>query len=219
MEDPARRLWRIQHLRQSVPLHPVPLDRPSELSRLLAGVRPDEVYNLAAQSFVGYAPEEELAALDQNVRTTYAVLSSVRDACPHARVYFAGSSEMFGRPASAPQNEATPFQPRSAYGVSKCTGFYLTRTFREMQSQARRAVEDRLARLLARAKRAGVRAGADVREGLPADQIGRAARRRRADLIVVGTHGRSGFARAVLGSVAARVVTLARCPVLTVRGR
>jgi nucleotide-binding universal stress UspA family protein len=93
------------------------------------------------------------------------------------------------------------------------------RTFRELQSRARRAVEDRLARLLARAKRAGVRAGADVREGLPADEILRAARRRRADLIVVGTHGRSGFARAVLGSVAARVVTLARCPVLTVRGR
>ncbi|MBI2494546.1 MAG: universal stress protein [Candidatus Rokubacteria bacterium] len=93
------------------------------------------------------------------------------------------------------------------------------RTFREMQSRARRAVEDRLARLRARARRAGVRAGADVREGLPADEIVRAARRRRADLIVVGTHGRSGFARAVLGSVAARVVTLARCPVLTVRGR
>ena len=93
------------------------------------------------------------------------------------------------------------------------------RTFREVQSRARRAVEDRLARLLARAKRAGVRGGADVREGLPADEIIRAARRRRADLIVVGTHGRSGFARAVLGSVAARVVTLARCPVLTVRGR
>lgn len=93
------------------------------------------------------------------------------------------------------------------------------RTVREMQSRARRAVQDRLARLLARAKRAGVRAGADVREGLPADEIVRAARRRRADLIVVGTHGRSGFARAVLGSVAARVVTLARCPVLTVRGR
>ncbi|MBI2015439.1 MAG: universal stress protein [Candidatus Rokubacteria bacterium] len=93
------------------------------------------------------------------------------------------------------------------------------RTFREMQSRARRAVEDRLARLRARARRAGVRAGADVREGVPADEIIRAARRRRADLIVVGTHGRSGFARAVLGSVAARVVTLARCPVLTVRGR
>lgn len=93
------------------------------------------------------------------------------------------------------------------------------RTFREMQSRARRAVEDRLARLLARARRAGVRGGADVREGLPAEEILRAARRRRADLIVVGTHGRSGFARAVLGSVAARVVTLARCPVLTVRGR
>ena len=93
------------------------------------------------------------------------------------------------------------------------------RTFREMQSRARRAVEARLARLLARARRAGVRAGADVREGLPAEEILRAARRRRADLIVVGTHGRSGFARAVLGSVAARVVTLARCPVLTVRGR
>ncbi|OGL13920.1 MAG: hypothetical protein A3F92_02750 [Candidatus Rokubacteria bacterium RIFCSPLOWO2_12_FULL_71_22] len=93
------------------------------------------------------------------------------------------------------------------------------RTLREMREQARRGAEDRLAPLLARARRRGVRAAAVVREGLPADEIVAEARRRRADLIVVGTHGWSTLRRFFLGSVAARVVTLARCPVLTVAGR
>ncbi|OGL09840.1 MAG: hypothetical protein A3I14_19600 [Candidatus Rokubacteria bacterium RIFCSPLOWO2_02_FULL_73_56] len=93
------------------------------------------------------------------------------------------------------------------------------RTLRELREQARRGAQDRLAPFLARARRRRVRAVAVVREGLPADEIVAEARRRRADLIVVGTHGRTGLRRFFLGSVAARVVTLARCPVLTVGAR
>jgi len=93
------------------------------------------------------------------------------------------------------------------------------RSLGELREQARRGAADRLASLMARATRRRVRATVVVREGLPADEIVAEARRRRADLIVVGTHGRSGFRRFVLGSIAARVVALARCPVLTVARR
>lgn len=72
---------------------------------------------------------------------------------------------------------------------------------------------------VARARRHGVRATASVSEGIPFEEIVREARRRRADLIVMGTHGRTGVARLILGSVASRVLALAACSVLTVRGR
>jgi nucleotide-binding universal stress UspA family protein len=71
---------------------------------------------------------------------------------------------------------------------------------------------------VARARTDGVRAESLLLQGLPAEQIVRAARSKRADLVVLGTHGRSGLPRLVLGSVAERVIGLARCPVLTVRG-
>jgi nucleotide-binding universal stress UspA family protein len=77
----------------------------------------------------------------------------------------------------------------------------------------------RLGRLVAQARKRGVRAKGLVLEGVPHDRIVRAARSTRADLIVLGTHGRTGLSRVFLGSVAARVVTLAPCPVLTVRAR
>jgi len=82
---------------------------------------------------------------------------------------------------------------------------------------ARRSSKRRLAAALARVKREGVRSRAIFEEGLPADEILRAARRARADLIVMGTHGRSGVSRVFMGSVAERVVRESRCPVLTVR--
>lgn len=82
---------------------------------------------------------------------------------------------------------------------------------------ARRGAKRRLAAVLGRARRAGVRAQAVFAEGLPADEILRAARRAHADLIVTGTHGRTGLSRAFMGSVAERVVRESRCPVLTER--
>ena len=95
--------------------------------------------------------------------------------------------------------------------------FLTAKTWAEMTSAGRREAQRRLGPLLARAKKAHVRASAAVLEGVAFEEIVREARRRRADLIVVGTHGRTGIARFFLGSVAARVLALARCPVLTVR--
>jgi len=89
----------------------------------------------------------------------------------------------------------------------------------DLQARARRDAERRLAAAVAAAERAGVGVEGKLVEGAPAETIARVARRDRADLIVIGTHGRSGLGRLFMGSVAARVLALALCPVLTVRGR
>jgi nucleotide-binding universal stress UspA family protein len=98
-------------------------------------------------------------------------------------------------------------------------GYVLPETYEQIEAAARAAAQKQLDRLVAKAKPAGVRATGLLLTGTPHDQIVRAARSRRADLVVIGTHGRTGLARFFLGSVAARVTALAPCPVLTVRGR
>jgi universal stress protein A len=90
-------------------------------------------------------------------------------------------------------------------------------SYTELLRLARRSAKRRLAAVLARVKREGVRATAIFAEGIPADGILRAARRARTDLIVMGTHGRTGLSRVFMGSVAERVVRESRCAVLTVR--
>jgi len=90
--------------------------------------------------------------------------------------------------------------------------------YAQMEASTRRAAQKRLDALIARARQAGVRARALLVEGTPHVRIARAARSYRADAIVMGTHGRTGLARAFLGSVAARVLASAPCPVVTVRG-
>jgi nucleotide-binding universal stress UspA family protein len=96
-------------------------------------------------------------------------------------------------------------------------GYVSPKTYEDLEAAARKSVETQLKAVLARAKKAGARAKAILTEGIPVEQIVRAAKGKRADLIVIGTHGRTGFSRFFLGSVAERVVQLAPCPVLTVR--
>jgi nucleotide-binding universal stress UspA family protein len=98
-------------------------------------------------------------------------------------------------------------------------GYIDPNTWRVLEASARRDAERDLARLIARARAAGVPVTARLLVGAPHVQIPRAARALRADLVVLGTHGRTGLPRLLLGSVAERVVALAPCPVLTVRGR
>jgi nucleotide-binding universal stress UspA family protein len=107
-----------------------------------------------------------------------------------------------------------PFVP-----VAAGEGFILPETYERLDASARAAARKQLDRLVARARQAGVRATGLLLDGAPHEQILRAIKARRADLVVIGTHGRTGLTRFLLGSVAARVVTLAPCPVLTVRGR
>ena len=92
-------------------------------------------------------------------------------------------------------------------------------TYAQLRASTRAWALKQLARVMARAKAAGVRATAVLLEGSEAAMIVRLARSRRASMIVIGTHGRTGVQRLLLGSVASRVVGLAPCPVMTVRGR
>lgn len=130
IEDPQHRLSRIQHLLGRVHLHAASLESYPSLMKVVAAVQPDEVYHLAAQSYVSYSFEDEFSTFEVNVNGTHYLLSTCRDVVPKARFYFAGSSEMFGS-APAPQNELTAFRPRSAYGISKVAGYHLTRNYRE----------------------------------------------------------------------------------------
>jgi nucleotide-binding universal stress UspA family protein len=98
-------------------------------------------------------------------------------------------------------------------------GYVAPKLYQELEASNRAAAQKQLGALGARARKAGVKATSLLSEGMAADRIVQAARTRRADLIVIGTHGRTGLAKFFLGSVAARVAATAPCPVLTVRGR
>lgn len=131
IEDPEHRLWRIRHLLDRVHLHAASLESYPSLYRAIDKIRPDEIYHLAAQSYVSYSFEDEFSTLGININGTHFVLAAIRDLVPKARFYFATSSEMFGNATVSPQNESTPFNPRSAYGISKLAGYHLTRNYRE----------------------------------------------------------------------------------------
>lgn len=101
------------------------------LSNLLQKEKPEELYHLAAQSFVGYSFQNALSTYDANIGGTLNVCNAVKDSSSDTRMYFAATSELFGQPKEAPQNEKTPFFPRSPYAVSKLAGIWTVRTYRE----------------------------------------------------------------------------------------
>jgi GDPmannose 4,6-dehydratase len=131
LEDPKRHLTRIQHILEQIHLHAASLESYASLFQVIQKVQPDECYHLAAQSFVSYSFDDEFTTINTNISGTHYMLSSVKQAAPGCKFYFAASSEMFGKVAESPQNEKTPFYPRSPYGISKVAGFYLTRNYRE----------------------------------------------------------------------------------------
>jgi nucleotide-binding universal stress UspA family protein len=103
--------------------------------------------------------------------------------------------------------------------IPAADGYVSPQAYGQLVAATQKYGRQQLDKLVTKAKRAGVRAGGLLLEGVAAERIVRAARGKRADLIVMGTHGRTGFARFLLGSVANRVVGQARCPVMTVRGK
>ena len=131
LEDPMRRLWRLRHIQDDLHLHPGSLESYASIFRIVEEVDPDECYHLAAQSFVSYSFDDEFSTINTNIKGTHFVLSALKELAPRCRFYFAGSSEMFGNASETPQNENTPFNPRSPYGISKVAGFHLSRNYRE----------------------------------------------------------------------------------------
>ena len=122
---------RIEHLRERITLHQGDLLDHRSLVDTLRAARPDEVYNLAAMSFVAVSwLQPTLTAEFTGVGVTR-LLEAVREVCPEVRFYQASSSEMFGKVRQVPQDEGTPFYPRSPYGVAKAYGHHITVNYRE----------------------------------------------------------------------------------------
>jgi GDPmannose 4,6-dehydratase len=122
---------RIEHLRERITLHQGDLLDQRSLVDTLRAARPEEIYNLAAMSFVAVSwLQPTLTAEFTGVGVTR-LLEAMREVCPEARFYQASSSEMFGKVLETPQTETTPFYPRSPYGVAKAYGHFITVNYRE----------------------------------------------------------------------------------------
>src|SRR3990167_3169462 len=122
---------RISEIIKSIHTHLMDLSDASSISKVIAEVKPDLVINLAAQSDVRAAYDIPLYTGDVTGLGFTRILEACRQFCPEAKIYQAGSSEMFGKVQSIPQNENTPFYPRSPYGCAKVYAFFLGRVYRE----------------------------------------------------------------------------------------
>jgi GDPmannose 4,6-dehydratase len=126
-------VWRLDELdaTSQVSLVCMELTDPSSINDVIRRFQPDEVYNLAAQSFVPTSFQQPLYTGELDGLSVTRLLDSLRLLAPHARFYQASTSEMFGKVQSVPQSEKTPFYPRSPYGVAKLYGHWITVNYRE----------------------------------------------------------------------------------------
>ena len=131
LEDKIHRLWRLKEIENKIILHTASMESYASIVKVIEKIKPNEIYHLAAQSYVSYSFEDEFSTINTNVNGTHFVLSAIKEFSPKSKFYFAGSSEMFGKVVETPQKENTPFRPRSPYGISKVTGYELTRNYRE----------------------------------------------------------------------------------------
>ena len=122
---------RIQHLRDRIDLAQGDLLDQWSLLHILEQAMPDEIYNLAAMSFVPTSWTQPILTSEYTAVGVVRMLEAMRRVCPQARLYQASSSEMFGHVRETPQTENTPFYPRSPYGVAKVFGHYITINYRE----------------------------------------------------------------------------------------
>jgi len=127
----VKRYERIESFMDQIQLMEGDLTDQSSLDSVIHSVQPDEVYNLAAQSFVPVSWNQPVLTGDVTGLGVIRVLEAIRKHCPKTRFLQASSSEMFGKVREMPQNEMTPFYPRSPYGVAKTFGHYITVNYRE----------------------------------------------------------------------------------------
>lgn len=122
---------RISHIKDKITLVSADLTDQASLNEVIRDIKPDEIYNLAAQSFVPASWQQPTLTADVTGLGALRVLEAVRHVNPKIKVYQASSSEMFGKVHESPQNEETPFYPRSPYGVSKVFAFWCAKNYRE----------------------------------------------------------------------------------------
>jgi GDPmannose 4,6-dehydratase len=129
----GRAFWRLEELGilDRVKLVPMDLLELTNIMRVIEAIKPHEVYNLAAQSFVGLSFEQPILTVDINALGPLRILETLRTIHPTAKFYQASSSEMFGKVSTPMQREETPFHPRSAYAASKAFAHWITVNYRE----------------------------------------------------------------------------------------
>jgi len=130
---PELRFSHIAHLisERKAAIHYGDITDYSTLWRIIGRLKPDEIYHLAAQSQIGISFDDDLGEFATNVSGTHYLLSAIKELKPNCRFFFAASSEMFGKPKIAPQNENTPVNPISPYGITKTTSYHLVRMYRD----------------------------------------------------------------------------------------
>lgn len=121
----------IKHLSDQITLHPGDMTDAGSIQNAIEKVMPDEIYNLAGMSQVRWSYDVPSMTMDVNCGGLLRIIESVRGLKLDCKIYQACSSEMFGKVQEVPQNEKTPFYPRSPYGVSKAAAYYMARVYRE----------------------------------------------------------------------------------------
>ena len=132
--EDIEKLENIKHIKDELKLHEGALNDHLTIYKIFSKVLPDECYHLSASSFVNYSFNDEFQTINNNFNSTHYLLSTIREVKKECRFYFAGSSEMFGEPAASPQTEETPFNPKSIYGISKISSYYLLKNYREKEN-------------------------------------------------------------------------------------
>ena len=121
----------LKNIRKKIVIKKIDINNYSKIKKIIKNLKPTEVYHLAAQSFINYKFEDEFFKLNPNINGTHYLLSAIKNFSTKTRFYFAASSEIFGNSVKKKQDENTKFNPRSAYGISKLTGYHLTKNYRE----------------------------------------------------------------------------------------
>ena len=121
----------LKNIKKKIVIKKIDINNYSKIKEIIKNLKPAEVYHLAAQSFVNYKFENEFLKLNPNINGTHYLLSAIKNFSTKTKFYFAASSEIFGNSVKKKQDENTKFNPRSAYGISKVTGYHLTKNYRE----------------------------------------------------------------------------------------
>ncbi len=129
----SEKLSNIAAILDEIILHVGNLSDHLSIFKIFSKVMPDECYHLAGSTFVDYSFDEEFQTINNNFSSTHYILSTIKELKRECRLFFAGTSEMFGEPSESPQNENTPFNPKSIYGISKVSSHYLLKNYREKE--------------------------------------------------------------------------------------
>ena len=121
----------INSIKDKIIIEKLDLNNYKKIATLIKRIKPTEFYHLAAQSLINFKFEDEFFKLNPNINGTHYILSAIKEYSKKTKFYFAASSELFGNAEKSPQNENSKFNPRSAYGISKVAGYYLTKNYRE----------------------------------------------------------------------------------------